>query len=60
MKGSKIISKTEKASERRYTRCDISSPAWPVLVAEDRDDHAGPEAPRESGYAGGRAVPPGR
>ena len=53
MKGSKIISKTEKAS-------DISSPAWPVLVAEDRDDNAGPETPRESGYAGGRAVPPGR
>ena len=33
--------------------------AQPVLVAEDRDDHPGPEAPGESGYAGGRAVPPG-
>ena len=32
----------------------------PVLVPEDRDHHPGPEAPRESGDAGCRAVPPGR
>ena len=32
----------------------------PVLVTEDRDHHPGPEAPRDGGDAGGRAVPPGR
>ena len=31
-----------------------------VLVSEDRDDHPGPEAPREGGDPGGRALPPGR